>query len=216
MQQLSHPLSLVVNQVMLASYYQCRCEASKTLKLSNEGIKSASDYGFHHWLAAATMCKGWALANLGHPGEGIALLREALKNWRRNGSKTEAMRFIALLAESCLLSNRTKEGLSLIKEALKLMEETDDRFFQSEVLRIGGELLTTNMPRASRRLSSTEAEAHFLQAIKIAHRQKAKSFELRATVSLSRFWQKTGKAKEANGCWQNSTAGSPKASTRRI
>jgi predicted ATPase len=143
------------------------------------------------------MCKGWALVNLGHPEHGMTLLREGLKNWRLIGTKTEVMRFITLLAEGHLLSNRTKEGLSLISEALKLIEETEDRFFQSEVFRVGGELLKKNKTRASTRLSLTEAEAHFLQAIKIARRQQAKSFELRATISLARLWQKTTKEKEA-------------------
>jgi DNA-binding winged helix-turn-helix (wHTH) protein/tetratricopeptide (TPR) repeat protein len=197
MEQLSHPLSLVVNQIMLASFHQCRGDAYETLKLSDDGMKSAGEHGFHHWLAGATMCKGWALVNLGHADEGIALLREGLTNWRAIGTKTEAMRFITLLAEGCLLSNRTKEGLSLISEALKLIDETEDRFFQSEVFRIGGELLKKHKRGAGKHSDWTEAESHFLRAIDIARHQRAKSFELRATISLARLWQETGKGKEA-------------------
>ena len=37
------------------------------------------------------------------------------------------------------------------------------------------------------------AETHFLRAIKVARQQKAKSLELRATISLSRLWQRQGK-----------------------
>ena len=37
----------------------------------------------------------------------------------------------------------------------------------------------------------------FLKAIEIARRHKAKSFELRATISLARLWQETGKETEA-------------------
>jgi tetratricopeptide (TPR) repeat protein len=197
MQQLSHPLSRVVNQVMLASYHQCRSEADETLKLSDEGIRLASEYGFFHWLTAATMCKGWALANLGKLDEGMALLREGLNNWHLIGSKTEATRFTTLLAENCLLSNRTNEGLSLISEALKLIDETEDRFFQSEVLRVKGELLKRHKHGFRKIAASMEAESCFVQAIEIARRQKAKSFELRGTVSLARLWQQTGKKKEA-------------------
>jgi adenylate cyclase len=42
-----------------------------------------------------------------------------------------------------------------------------------------------------------EVEGYFLQAIEIARQQSAKSLELRATVSLSRLWQQTGKKAEA-------------------
>ena len=42
-----------------------------------------------------------------------------------------------------------------------------------------------------------EAEACFHQALTIAHRQQAKSWELRTAVSLSRLWQQQGKRAEA-------------------
>ena len=46
--------------------------------------------------------------------------------------------------------------------------------------------------------SQSEAEACFLQAIEIARRQQAKSWELRATVSLARLWKQQSKRKEAH------------------
>jgi predicted ATPase len=42
-----------------------------------------------------------------------------------------------------------------------------------------------------------EAEDCFLKAIEIARRQQAKSWELRATMSLARLWQSQGKHAEA-------------------
>ncbi len=56
--------------------------------------------------------------------------------------------------------------------------------------RIKGELL-----QLSGRTS--EAEASFRQAIEVARRQEAKSWELRATISLSRLLQKEGRSAEA-------------------
>jgi predicted ATPase len=47
------------------------------------------------------------------------------------------------------------------------------------------------------RSSESEAEGYFLKAIEIARRQQAKSWELRATTSLARLWQRQGKQKEA-------------------
>lgn len=43
-----------------------------------------------------------------------------------------------------------------------------------------------------------EAEAYFLKAIEIARQQQARSLELRATISLSRLWQRQGKRTEAH------------------
>jgi predicted ATPase len=42
-----------------------------------------------------------------------------------------------------------------------------------------------------------EVEEHYWQAIQVARRQEARSWELRATVSLARLWQSQGKTKEA-------------------
>jgi hypothetical protein len=44
----------------------------------------------------------------------------------------------------------------------------------------------------------SEAEACFFKAIKVARRQSAKSFELRAATSLARLWQQQGKKKQAH------------------
>jgi hypothetical protein len=48
-----------------------------------------------------------------------------------------------------------------------------------------------------------EAEACFHQAIEIARKQQAKSFELRAVMSLSRLWQQQGKKDEARQLLRN-------------
>lgn len=102
-----------------------------------------------------------------------------------------------LLADAYLLASRIKEGLRLVDEGLSLIDETEDRFYQSELTRLRGELLMNGKTRAGKRAGLIEAETHFLQAIETARHQKAKSFELRATVSLARLWRETGKAKEA-------------------
>lgn len=43
-----------------------------------------------------------------------------------------------------------------------------------------------------------EAESYFSQALDIARRQEAKSWELRAGVSLARLWRDQGKRKQAH------------------
>jgi predicted ATPase len=44
---------------------------------------------------------------------------------------------------------------------------------------------------------TVHAEACFQQALTIAHRQRARSWELRAAMSLARLWQHQGKREEA-------------------
>jgi len=98
----------------------------------------------------------------------------------------------------------------MLAEALGLVQKTGDRWWEAELYRLKGELTLQKLPVASSQLSvinpqpltptphtETDAEACFLKVIEIARRQSAKSWELRAVMSLSRLWRQKGKKDEA-------------------
>ena len=86
--------------------------------------------------------------------------------------------------------SRVPRQLSVLAEALAQVEKTDERYYEAELRRLKGELLLMQGVE-------TEAEASFHKAIEVARRQQAKSWELRATVSLCRLWQEQGRMAEA-------------------
>ena len=87
---------------------------------------------------------------------------------------------------------QAEEGLRLLAEALAHVDHTGERYYEAEVYRLKGELLLRQaVPDAP------QAEACFQQALAVARRQQAKSWELRAAMSLSRLWQQQGKRAEA-------------------
>jgi predicted ATPase len=80
------------------------------------------------------------------------------------------------------------EGLRLLAEALTAMEASGRGDMLAEAYRLQGELLLRQtVPDVA------QAEACFQQALTVARRQQAKSWELRAATSLSRLWQHRGK-----------------------
>jgi predicted ATPase len=99
--------------------------------------------------------------------------------------------YLALLVDACVKAGQTEEGLAALEEALALVEETELRFYEAELHRRQGELLLL------RGDDEDEVERHYQRAIDVARRQNAKSWELRATTSLARLWQKLGKKNEA-------------------
>jgi predicted ATPase len=119
--------------------------------------------------------------------------------------------FLALLAEALGKRGQVEDGLRTLTEALETSEKTGDRFSETELYRLKGELtlqkfqvsnstfrvaspqLLTPNPQAE-----AEAEACFQHAIEVAQRQQAKSLELRAVTSLARLWQQQGKRAEAH------------------
>jgi class 3 adenylate cyclase/tetratricopeptide (TPR) repeat protein len=83
-------------------------------------------------------------------------------------------------------AGQTETGLTVLAEALALVDHTGERYWEAEIYRLKGELLLQAVPDAP------QAEACFQQALAVARHQQAKSLELRAAMSLSRLWQQQG------------------------
>ena len=86
----------------------------------------------------------------------------------------------------------------MLAEALALVHKNGEHFHEAELYRLNGELLLmqeNQMPVLSLVEGSKveESEARFHNAIAVARRQEAKSWELRAATSLARLWQRRGK-----------------------
>src|SRR5262249_40136270 len=100
--------------------------------------------------------------------------------------------FLALLAEAYQIQGRVEEGLTILAEALALVDKNDERWWEAELHRLKGELLQQQVaPDVS------QAEVCFQQALAVARPQQAKSLELRAAMSLAHLWQRQGKRAEA-------------------
>jgi predicted ATPase len=72
------------------------------------------------------------------------------------------------------------------------LEKNKDRLWEAEVLRLSGEIALMEKVR-----SATKAEAYFERALSVARQQQAKSWELRAAMSLARLWRDQGKVQQA-------------------
>ena len=89
-----------------------------------------------------------------------------------------------------LAGSRTRAGRS--SEGLAIAEKNDERCQEAELHRLKGELLLAESPD-----QVAAAEDCFRQAIETARRQQSKAWELRATMSLARLWQRQGRRDEA-------------------
>ncbi len=124
--------------------------------------------------------------------EGIAQIQQGLVAQHATGAEIARPSFLALLAEAHAAAGQAEAGLGVLAEALALVDHTGERHWEAEVHGLKGELLLQQaVPDAP------QAEACFQQALAVARRQQAKSWELRAAMSLSRLWQQQGKRAEA-------------------
>ena len=100
--------------------------------------------------------------------------------------------FEGLLAEIEAEADGAEGALTRISEALMLSTETGEHWTDAFLYRIRGEILLKRDPR-----NSAPTEEAFLTAITIAREQQARSFELRAAMSLARLWRDQGKPHQA-------------------
>jgi predicted ATPase len=101
-------------------------------------------------------------------------------------------RLLASLANVSATLGQPAEAWNYLAEAARLVEATDERMYEAEVLyRVPGDLLNAAGDRSG-------AEQHYHQAIAVAERQSARLFQLRASTSLARLWHDQGKRVEAH------------------
>jgi predicted ATPase len=153
----------------------------------------SSEQGFPLFNAWATMYRGLVLAKQGQYEPGTTHVEQVIRGLQAAGCGLAVPYDLSLLAEAFACAGRIDEGLSALIEALRLIELTGERFHESEIRRMTGELLLMRPGP-----DEIQAEICFLQGIEIARSQDAKSFELRAAISLSRLWQRQGKRDEAH------------------
>jgi predicted ATPase len=84
------------------------------------------------------------------------------------------------------------DALAWLGRGFDLAENHNERCLESELLRLKGEALL-----ASAGGTLAEAEACLARAAEVARRQRARSRQLRAAVSLARLWRRQGRSGEA-------------------
>jgi predicted ATPase len=116
----------------------------------------------------------------------------ALAAYRSMGATYCVPFHLAYLAMGYAEMGKFDEAQSCVAEAMTLIETTGEKWHEAEVNRIAGEIgLTLSDPNA------VKAEAYFERSLAIARQQQAKSWELRAAMSMARLWRDQGKRDEA-------------------
>ena len=144
------------------------------------------------WFHIAQLAAAWARGRIDIPPEGAAQVRQALARLVDLGVRTDVGFFSGLLAEFEAETLGATSGLARIDDALRLATQTENRFALSFLHRLRGEILLKRDPS-----ERTPAEQAFQAAIAVANQQGARSFELRATLSLANLYQSTGRFAEA-------------------
>jgi predicted ATPase len=191
-QELAHPPSLALALFYVARAHMQRREATSAQEQAEALIDQATEQGLPHWVALSMIMRGWALASQGQGEEGVAQMQQGLKDALTRGIESVRSTALGALSEACRTLGQVDDGLRLLDEALTFADESGQRHSEAELYRLKGELLLQQtIPGVSK------TETCFQQALDIARRQEAKSWELRAATSLARLWQSQDKRQDA-------------------
>jgi class 3 adenylate cyclase/predicted ATPase len=174
-------------------YQMLRGDPEAVRRIAKTPVDLGREHGMALYFAGGEVHSNWARARLGDRESSMTALREALAGYLSQGNKLFTPLFQGLLAELEAEGRDVDDALQRIDEALALANETGERWTDAPLHRIRGAILLKRDPA-----DPVPAEEAFLAAIAIAQAQKARSFELRASLSLAKLYQSTGHLADAH------------------
>ena len=139
-QEVIHPFSVAAAQTFFAVTHQFRREGAAALEHAEAAVELSAQQGFPFFLALSTIMRGWALAEQGQTEQGIVHIRQGLAAYRATGAELATTRFIALLAEALGQAGQPEEGLTVLAEALAIVNKGGERDYEAELYRLKGQL----------------------------------------------------------------------------
>jgi predicted ATPase len=170
-----------------------RGDADGALRDATTVIELSREHGIAHYLVQGMPYFSWARARLGDRETGSEELREHIAVNVASGIKSFVPFFHGLLADVEAERQDVQQALTRIDEALALAGETGEHWSDAFLHRLRGEILLKRDPA-----NTAPAEDALLAAIAVAQQQKARSFELRAALSLAKLYHSTDRPADAH------------------
>ncbi len=169
----------------------CRNTAAANA-IADELVDLANEKGSLYWKAAGMVCKGCVLALTGKASDAVQMLTSGGTAFQSTGATALRPLCLSYLARAYAELGKFDDAWRCIGEAMTAVETTKERLWETEVHRMAGEIaLMSPEPDAAR------AEAYFERALAVGRQQQAKSWELRAAMSMAQLWRDQGKRDEA-------------------
>ena len=171
-------------------WFRGNYQAVSTLAEESEAL--AEEKGALLWNGGAIMNQGCVLAVTGHAADAVQMITAGMKLWTATGATVWMPWYRMHLAKAYADLGHFREAWHNLREVMSEIEKSNERWWEAETNRIAGEIALTPPER-----NLAKAEAYFERALAVARQQQAKSWELRAAMSMARLWRDQGKRNEA-------------------
>src|SRR5262249_40167977 len=170
------------SNIQCGNYMVVKERSAQAIVLEDE--KSAPFFKAH-----GTLNHGCVLALTGRADDAVHIITSGIAAWRSTGATMFLPMWLTHLAAAYADLGQLDDGLRCVGEAMSAVETTGERWCEAEVYRVTGEIALM--------ADALKAETHFDRALAVARQQQAKSWELRAAMSLARLWRDQGKPQQA-------------------
>ena len=188
-QEIDHAPTLMFALTHLSiTYILCRKDEAATASL-NQIVALADGKGALFWKNGSIMLQGRVLSLNGEAAAAVKMITSVIAAARSTGATMWLPLYLLHLGNAYGHLGEYDEAWGFIGEAMTTIEATKERWWKSELNRTAGELALKSR--------GANAEEYFDRALVIARQQQAKSWELRAAMSMARLWREQGKWDEA-------------------
>jgi len=160
--------------------------------LADELIALADERGAPVWKALGTALRGCLFVLTGRASDAVREITSGITLLRSTGATLYEPRHLWFLAMAYAELGQLDDARRCIDEAIDKVEGSKEKWCEAEVHRIAGEIALKSLAP-----DPEKAEAYFDHALAVARQQQAKSWELRAAMSLARLWRDQRKPQQA-------------------
>ncbi len=190
--EVGHPFTISLIFYVYVMVYQACGDVANTKKYADLLIDFSTRQGSTHFLSQGKVFSAWADLWGGGDEAAVEKMLSGLNEHLHTGAIVSHTYHIALLAEALAELGDHERGLTLLTDGLELIRKHGDRRWEADLYRVRGDLLAAKPDP-----DSSGAKEAYMQSLKIARTQAAKSFELRTTIRLSRLLAQEGNTDDA-------------------
>ena len=157
-----------------------------------ELVALADEKGSAFWKAFGMLRQGYLVALTGKASDAVRVITSGITAFRSTGATMWLPLYMSPLASAYAELGQFDDAWRCVREAMTVADTTKERWCDAETNRVAGEIALKS-PEAG----PPKAEEYFERALAVARQQQAKSWELRAAMSLARLWRDQGKPQQA-------------------
>jgi class 3 adenylate cyclase/tetratricopeptide (TPR) repeat protein len=176
----------IVIHFLCGDYAAAEALANELFSLADEQASLAL------WKPGGLLYRGWIFAVTGRASEAVQSITSGLAAYRSSGATQLTPVSLSLLAKCYADLGQLDDARRSTDEAKSVIEKTGETWFEALVDLIAGET-ALKLPQPD----AAKGEAYFERALAVARQQEAKSWELRAAMSVARLWRSQGKSQQA-------------------